>query len=157
MDTATAEWINRLTPSIRKRLEHLKLLEPLADNKITVAEWVSKYIKRRPDVKEATRRKWRDVERKLNAFFRKDRLADVTVQQAKAFRVYLQTTVGLAENSIRRQIGITRQFFNDAIDAGVITKNPFRGQSVSVRAFRGYLQVKPWLLNKRSVLIFFLS
>ena len=134
MDTATAKWINRLTPSIRKRLEHLKLLEPLANNKVTVAEWVSKYIKRRPDVKEATRRKWRDVERKLNTFFRKDRLADVTVQQAKAFRVYLQTTVGLAENSIRRQIGISRQFFNDAIDAGVITKNPFKGQPVAVRS-----------------------
>lgn len=134
MDSASTDWVARLMPSIRKRLEKLELLEPLVDSRVKVSEWVSRYIKRRTDVKEPTKRKWRDVERKLNTFFRNDCLGGITVQQAKSFRAYLQTTVGLSENSIRRQIGITRQFFNDAIDAGIITKNPFKGQPVSLRS-----------------------
>jgi len=134
MDTATTLWVAKLMPAIRKRLEKLGFLEPLVDTRIKVSEWVSRYIKRRKDVKEPTKRKWRDVERKLNAFFRNDCLGSITVLQAKSFWAYLQTTVGLSENSIRRHIGITRQFFNDAIDAGVIAKNPFKGQPVSVRS-----------------------
>lgn len=61
-------------------------------------------------MKEATRRKWRDVERKLPVFFRDEYIEDVTVQAGKDFRVYLQSIVGLSENSIRRQIGITSQW-----------------------------------------------
>ncbi len=58
---------------------------------------------------------------------------DITVQHAKDFRVYLKSAAGLSENSIRRQIGIVRQFFNSAVDAEIIEGNPFRGQPVSIR------------------------
>jgi len=134
MAMATQEWLAGIPESLRDRLEKLQLVEIRGSKRWTVADWVSQYIAKRPDVKEATRRKWRDVESKLAAFFRNDCLGDVTVQHAKNFRVYLQSTVGLSENSIRRQIGIARQFFNSAVDAELIAKNPFRGQSVSVRA-----------------------
>ena len=134
IEPTTQKWIAGLTPSVRNRLEHLNLINHVANRKISVAKWVKKYIERRTDVKEATRRKWRDVERKLKAFFQNDYIQDISVQQAKAFRGYLHGTAGLSENSIRRQIGIARQFFNDAVDADIIPKNPFRGQSVSVQA-----------------------
>jgi len=132
---AVQEWLAGITDGLRKRLEALSIIEhqnSVAD--FAVAEWVEKYIGKRPDVKETTRGKWQDVKNKLSAFFKAETLDKVTVQHAKGFRVYLQTVVGLAENSIRRNIGITRQFFNAAIDAGLIDKNPFKGQSVSVRA-----------------------
>lgn len=48
--------------------------------------------------------------------------------------MYLRKTVGLSENTIRRHIGITRQFFNSAMEAELIKTNPFRGQPVSIRA-----------------------
>jgi len=134
MRTATQDWLAGIPESLRERLEKLQLVETRGGKRWSVANWVSQYIAHRPDVKEATRRKWRDVESKLGAFFRNDCIGDVTVQHAKAFRVYLQTTVGLSENTLRRHIGIARQFFNSAVDAEHIAKNPFRGQSVSIRA-----------------------
>jgi len=56
------------------------------------------------------------------------------VFQAKAFKAYLLSTVELSENTARKHIAISRQFFNSAIDAGLLKKNPFRGQPVTVRA-----------------------
>lgn len=131
---ATEQWLAGLPDAFRERLEKIGIVEFSGTKRWTIAAWVKQYIERRPDVKEGTRRKWRDVEEKLNAFFRGDCIKDITVQQAKNFRLYLQMTVGLSENTIRRHIGITRQFFNSAIDAELISKNPFRGQSVSVQA-----------------------
>lgn len=129
---STQEWICKLPESIRVRLERLGLVEARG-SQWTVSAFVANYIEQRADVKEQTRRKWRDVESKLNAFFRGDSIADVTVQHAKNFRMYLQTTVGLSDNTIRRHIGIARQFFNAAVEDELIKKNPFRGQAVSVR------------------------
>ena len=132
--TATQEWLTSIPESLRERLEKLRLVESRGGKRWTIAAWIRHYIESRPDVKEATRRKWRDVESKLATFFRGDCIGDATVQYAKNFRVYLQMTVGLSENTIRRHIGIARQFFNAAVDAEFISKNPFRGQAVSVRA-----------------------
>ncbi|MBM4103808.1 MAG: integrase [Planctomycetes bacterium] len=135
IEDTTAAWIKAIDDRLRKRLEVLGLIESREkQTRWTVAAWVADYIDRRLDVKEATRRKWRDVESKLAIFFKDDSLDSVTKEQAKNFRIYLQTVSLLSENTLRRHIGITRQFFNAAIDAEIITKNPFRGQSVSVRA-----------------------
>ena len=132
---ATQQWLSDAPESLRDRLEKLQLVSPRnAGKHYTVAEWVGRYISKRPDVKESTRRKWHDVEQKLSAFFRGDYIEDVTVQAGKDFRVYLQSIVGLSENSIRRQIGIASQFFKSGVDANLIKKNPFLGQPVSVRA-----------------------
>ena len=131
---AVQEWLSGIPDGLRARLEKLGLIESRAKSGWTVSGWVADYIAKRPDVKEGTRRKWRNVEGKLAAFFRTDAVEGITVQAAKNFRVYLQTTAGLSENTIRRHIGIARQFFNAAVDAEIITKNPFRGQPVSVRA-----------------------
>ena len=131
---ATQQWLADLPGMLRDRLEKLQIAAPRdAGRRYGVVEWVRRYISKRPDVKEATRRKWRDVERKLRAFFRNEYIGDVTIQAGKDFRVYLQSVAGLSENSIRRQIGIARQFFNAAVDANLIRKNPFKGQPVSVR------------------------
>jgi integrase len=134
MPTATQEWLGGIPDGLRERFEKLSILSATTKSRWTVSVWVADYIAKRPDVKEGTRRKWRDVEGKLAVFFKNDILDDVTVQHGKAFRIYLKTTVGLSENTIRRHIGICRQFFNAAINAEIITKNPFRGQSVSVQA-----------------------
>ena len=132
---ATQQWLSDAPEMLLKRLEKLQLIASRNTGKqYTVAEWVGRYISKRPDVKESTRRKWHDVERKLSAFFRDEYIEDVTVQAGKDFRVYLQSVVGLSENSLRRQVGIASQFFKSAVDANLIKKNPFLGQPVSVRA-----------------------
>ena len=73
----------------------------------------------------------------------------VTTAQAKNFRVYLQSTVGLQENTIRKIIGVSKQFFAAAIDAELITKNPFKGQAVNVRANESrFFYVTPEIAQK---------
>lgn len=131
---STVQWLEDIPGSLRKRLERLQLASPKTGTQWTVAGWVQNYIDSRPDVKAGTRRKYEDVQAKLKVFFRDDLISDVTVRAAKNFRVYLKDECELSENSVRRQIGIARQFFNAAIEAEVITKNPFRGQPVGVRA-----------------------
>ena len=132
---ALQEWLNGIPELLRKRLEDMCLVEARESlRSFTVEDWATKYIASRPDVKEPTSRKWRDVSRKLGAFFRGDFIEDINVAHAKRFRTYIVSTIGLSENSARRHIGIARQFFNAAIDEGLITKNPFRKQPVAVRS-----------------------
>ena len=48
--------------------------------------------------------------------------------------MYIKSVAGLNENTLRREIGLARQFFNAAIDAKLITRNPFRSQPVKISA-----------------------
>jgi len=97
---------------------------------------INGYIERRPDVKPITKGKWQNAANKMSEFFKDQPFDEITIQQAKGYRVYLKSTLGLEENTVRRLIGLARQFFNDAIDAEIITKNPFKGkdQPVTIRA-----------------------
>lgn len=132
---AVQEWLNHITDRLRKRLETLGLIEPRNKGRsFTVAGWIDRYIQSRPDVKPRTKSNWQTAAKKLKAFFKDDYIDEVTVQQAKNFRIYLKSVAGLNENTLRCEIGLARQFFKAAIDAELISKNPFRGQSVAVRA-----------------------
>ena len=132
---AAQEWLDGIADGLRKRLEVLKIIDPKDKGQsFTVAEWVKRYINSRPDVKARTKSNWQNAAKKLSAFFRDQLISEVTVQEAKNFRVYLRSVAGLCENTLRREIGLARQFFKAAIDAELITKNPFRGQPVAVRA-----------------------
>ena len=134
LSPASQEWLSGISDGLRKRLEVLKIVEPKTGKTYTVEQWGRRYIDSRPDVKEITRGKWENCLNKLAVFFRGQYIEDVTTQQAKSFRVYLRSKCELSENTLRRLIGLSRQFFNAAIDAGLIEKNPFMGQSVAVRA-----------------------
>ena len=89
MPLATQEWLVGIPDGLRERFEKLGLVKAKAKSRWTVSAWIADYIAKRTDVKEATRRKWRNVEDKLAIFFKDDTIGDVTVQHAKAFRVYL--------------------------------------------------------------------
>jgi len=135
MSPAVQEWLDGISDGLRKRLEILRIIESRDKGRsFTVAEWTQKYIESRLDVKAITKGKWKNAANKLSAFFKEQPIDEITVQQAKNYRVYLKSVVGLEENTLRRLIGLSRQFFNAAIDAEIIKDNPFRGQSVSVRA-----------------------
>jgi len=137
MDAVTTLWVDKLMPSIRKRLEKLDLLEPLAKKEcFTVAQWCDRYIdlrKKDRSTKADTVRKLQNTAKRLKTFFPTERLDEVNQFTAKSFRSYLTGTVGLAENTARRQIGMARQFYNAAIESKLVTENPFRGQPVTVR------------------------
>ena len=138
VNAITAEWLGGLPDDLHGRLVKAGLTEPrrriLAP---TVAEWVRQYIEGRGDVKGATATVYSHTERNLAAFFAKQlndkrpgpiRLDEVTSGDADAFRVYLKTQEGLAENTVRRRIAIARQFFRAALRRKLMAgNNPFEG------------------------------
>ena len=140
LDAKTARWVAELEDDMHKKLAAVGLVlardATSAQDSLTVGKMVDGYIERRPDVKPITRGKWQNAANKMSAFFKDQPIDEITVQQAKGYRVYLKSTLGLEENTVRRLIGLARQFFNDAIDAEIITKNPFKGkdQPVTIRA-----------------------
>jgi integrase len=138
IDDETAKWLTGLDEAMYDKLARIGLVEARTaqseQQKFTVGQWVNQYIERRTDVKTRTKSNWQNAAKKLSEFFSDQLISEVTIQQAKEFRVYLKSVAGLNENTLRREIGLARQFFNAAIDAELITKNPFRGQPVSVRA-----------------------
>jgi len=139
MDAETARWIADMRDDIHAKLAATGLLMERtatpAQQSFTVGQWVNKYIESRPDVKAITKGKWQNAANKLSAFFKEQLIDEITVQQAKDFRVYLKSTIGLTENTVRRLTGLSRQFLNAGIDAEIITKNPFKskGQPVTIR------------------------
>jgi integrase len=140
LEPETEKWIASLPESFHSKLVKLELVqariavEPRPEHHgILLTGFIRDYIDSRRDVEKGTIRKWLDVEEKMSDYFKGKYLDEITVQDAKNFRIYLKTTVGLAENTARRHIGIARQFYNSAIEAEVVAKNPFRGQPVSIR------------------------
>ncbi len=136
---ATQDWLNRIRPSVRKRLESLGLVEPTADGTepFTVDTWCKHYIAMRENdgqTKADTVRKLENVGRRLSLFFKGIPLESVTKLDAKNFRASLSSKYELSEATVRKHIAISRQFFNAAIEARLIDENPFRGQPVTVQA-----------------------
>ncbi len=129
----TREWVNGLPDGLRGRLERIGLVEAVERKRLTVPEWVDHFIEVHTQEGSDNRRKISNVGERLKVFFRGEFLAGVSTEQAKLFRRYLSDTVKLGENTTRRHIGICRQIFNGAIDAGLIHKNPFLGQPVTVQ------------------------
>jgi len=148
MDDSTTKWLygvpgkkEGITPGLRARLEAFGIIErpvPLEtgqqDPRKSVSYWVDYFIETHTKEGSDNRRKITNVGNRLKLFFGEDKIADVTVEKAKLFRKFIgDEPFKLEENTIRRHIGICRQIFNGAIDAGLIEKNPFLGQAVTVQ------------------------
>jgi integrase len=116
-------------------LERAGLVAPESHREApTLDQWLSGYVNGRQDVKAATATVYGHTKRNLLGFFGSDRRLDaITAGHADAFRVYLKADEHLAENTVRRRIGISSQFFRAAVRRRIITSNPFDGQPVAVQ------------------------
>ncbi|MBW7989800.1 MAG: hypothetical protein FVQ84_07280 [Planctomycetes bacterium] len=135
--STTQKWLSGIPDSLRDRLEKLELADPrIGKERYTAKQWTENYISMRENdktTKADTIRKLENVARRLSAFFKTEKLDEISVYDAKMFKGYLLGTVGLSENTARKHISISRQFFNAAIDKRLITENPFKGQPVTIR------------------------
>ncbi len=85
-------------------------------------------------MKPSTRTVYGHTKRNLLAHFGGDtRLDAITPGAADGFRIFLKTVEGLSENTIRRRIGISKQFFRAAMRKKLIAGNPFDGLASTVR------------------------
>ena len=127
-----SRWVATLDGTLRERLAGVGLVEPLDES--TLQAFVDSYIAGRSDVKESTQVVYKRARRNLIAFFGPDkRLRDINRGDAEDWRIYL-VEQGNAENTVRRQCGIAKQFANAAIKKRLITENPFDELTCTVRA-----------------------
>jgi len=105
---------------------------------LTLKTHLADYFGRRKDAKPGTRINWGHTRRNLEAFFGEDKpLADVTIGDAKDFVRYLKTEArenayadaddedGLSQATVHKRLTNAKQFFQDAVDRGLIDANPF--------------------------------
>ena len=133
----TAVWLSSIGDTLRDRLAKVGLCEASAPS-TTLGAFLADYIRRRPDVKATTVANWKRTVRVLLAYFGPNRpIASITVADATDFARWMRTPKArvrlhgdsgetLAEATIRRRCGIAKQFWNDAIERGLTTLNPFR-------------------------------
>ena len=136
IDRETAKWVAGLDDSLAEKLAAVGLIpkreNPKSDG-MTLEAFVNRYISNRTDVKSSTATVWKRTRRHLLAFFGSDHdIRTVTAGDAKDFRLYLMQLKddGLADNTVRRTCGIAKQFFEDAVDREIITKNPFKHRDI---------------------------
>lgn len=132
---ATSEWIAGLPVTMLRRLEKAGLIGPQARREVpTLGAWLESYVEGRADVKPATATVYGHTRRNLLTYFGADkRLDEITAGDADGFRVYLKTDEKLADNTVRRRMGIAKQFLRAAMRRKLIGENPFSGQSTVVR------------------------
>ncbi len=136
-----AEWINSLSGSVKERLITLGLIEASGGD-YTVLDWAARYIeikKSNPSIQKTTIFKYLATYRKLEIFFKTEKVSDVTPLLANQFRKYLKEVVRvgnkpLSENTINKHFCHIKEIFAYAVDQELIKKNPFDGQKTSVSA-----------------------
>lgn len=132
IDQQTALWVSDIDDEFHSRIAAAGLLTPRKQQRSTkLAEFIESYIDSRPDVKESTKKTWRRVKKHLVDFFGADRdITTLTKGDAKDFYIHMGQTT--AENTKRRTMGIAKQFFHDAVDRELLTKNVFKSREMPV-------------------------
>jgi integrase len=99
---------------------------------------------RKKEIKGSTTIAYGQSRKRLEEYFKKRTVGSITPRDAKKFRSWLEVTnrrdkpkegegpKDLAVNTVRRRIGHCRYFFNQAIEDGLIDKNPFAGMKARV-------------------------
>ncbi len=114
---------------------------------IPLSQYLTAYFEsHKSELKKASWISYQHTRKRLEEFFKDRTLPSITAMDAKAFRQWLETSnkrdkpkdggkaKPLAINTIKRRTGLCRQIFKQAIEDGLISRNPFVGMSTSVRS-----------------------
>lgn len=115
---------------------------------ITLDQYLHSYFNaRRSDVAVSTWIFYEHTRKRLVEFFGPDRRLDaIQPANARDFKSWLETTNkrdkpqgtkpirGLSVNTVRRRLGLCKQVFRQAVEDGLIVRNPFQAFRVSVRS-----------------------
>ena len=127
---AVSSWLQQANIKLVNKLNELGLCPRRSDP--TVQEFVADYLKRRPDLSAASLTVMGHTERNLLEYFGPHKLLrEVTLLDAREFRLWLLKEKGLAANTVNRRCGFARQYFHDAMELGLLTTNPFLQKSIS--------------------------
>jgi len=130
LDNDVAQWVTSIGDELHGKLANAGLVQPRVT--VRLGQFLEDYRNSRTDIKPQTIVHWGHTVKNLLAFFDPEKpLREVTEQDALAFRAYLAEQ-GLAQATVRRRIGLARQFFGAAVKQGAISANPFKQDGLSV-------------------------
>ncbi|WP_144059914.1 tyrosine-type recombinase/integrase [Rhodopirellula sallentina] len=136
-EKATAEWLAGIDDDLRNKLAKCGLCESVTkrvSRDLTVAAWIDEYVAEREDVKPSTKLTYSRGRAKLVDYFgKRKRLRDVTVEDARKWRIAIKTKgnlrdkdkPGLSEETTRKMTALAKLFFGEAVSRGLIDSNPF--------------------------------
>ena len=144
-DEETIRWVTRLDDKLYGKLARVGLIQ--ARTTSTLEQFLDNYVGNRVDVKDATKINWRHTKRNLIDFFGEHkRLRDITAADAADWGRYLRTNAkdsrrkdvkrGLSGETVRKRCSNAKMFFNDAVERGLISRNPFSKLKSSVKGNR---------------------
>ena len=152
LDAWLAEWLGGLPREIHAKLVRYGLATARLDD-ARLGEFLDAYIAGRPDVKAGTRYLFTRTRSCLVEHFGADcPLTSVTPERARAWRHWFATLgnrrnanrTTTADATVRKRTGIAKQFFAEAIDRGLIARNPFEGLASTARGNPGrQVDVRP--------------
>lgn len=149
MEQELAKFIGGLSDTLKDRYRRLGLLPGGYTKPVErLGGYLKSYLDpRRPEVKEGTWIFYQHTWNRLIEFFGENRLlSSITAADARSFRTWMETSnkrdkpkdgsppKPLAINTIRRRTGFCRQIFRQAMEDGLIARNPFAGLPASVRS-----------------------
>lgn len=131
---ATQEWMLRIQtqwPVVNRKLAKLGLINNGAKPDEVFADFVENYIASRKDVKQGTTKTWSQASQKIRQFFGRNTIKSLTTKDGKDFLRWLKTPkakggAGHKGETPSKHLGHVRTFLNEAVDANIISTNPFR-------------------------------
>ncbi len=125
VDGETARWIAERDQALLAKLAKVGLIARPEDvGDLSLNDFIDAYLAERVDLKPSTVEQLRQVQNNLRKFIgEKMTLREFTPGHADAFKASLASK--LADNSVRRNLGRCRQFFEAALRKRLIDKNPF--------------------------------
>ncbi len=152
MEMETAKFLSELPEVIQERYRKCGLIGASAATKPKKQTDLTSYLhsyfeSRKTEVKSTTWTFYQHTRKRLLEYFGDNKLlAEVTASDARAFKIWLESTnkrdkaddkkpiKGLASNTVRRRLSLCRQIFKQAFEDGLISRNPFNGFKTSVRS-----------------------
>lgn len=135
IDMAAASWLSAIDDALYQKLEDFGLVKSrdAASGSERLTEFVERFVRKGRTnegkaAKPLTVKKWKTTQTYLQECFGDSvSVGNVTVADANDFRAWLEDRDGInSENAIRKHCQIAQMFFNAAIDAELIHRNPFK-------------------------------
>lgn len=153
-DPATRTWLRGLPDDLHLKLSKQGLDAPRAINEpepikpITVKEYCDSFSQSiRCELKTSSQTSYGHTVKRLNEFFGTRPIESISPMDARNFRTWLKESSNkrdrpdengkvkeLAENTIRRRMGVCKLIFGEALTDGLIARNPFAGIPSTVRS-----------------------
>jgi integrase len=142
---STREWVEHIRvqwPRLARRLSELNLISQKAegatrrhDQKTTLADFADEWIAARTDVRPNTVRLWQQTAVRIREFFGSAPVESLTAKHATDFKRWLLTSAekggaGYGSASAGKHMAVTKAILKEAVDAGLITANPFGSSKI---------------------------